>query len=270
MKPTWESGDVKLYLGDCLEVLPTLEDGSVDAVVTDPPYSGLKGGTIIIGNSSVAAVKNLTVTVGDIWGANWNWITEAWNVARNAVMTFCSHSCICDARSAFPDEAKPICLLVWHKRNASPPIQNVPRFTDEYIWVMQKHPGLDWKKWQKTMFDIPKLPAGCMATERILKPNSGKALHPTQKPVELMERLLDVQPESVLDPFMGLGTTGVACVKTGRKFIGIEIDEGYFEIAKKRIMEAQMQPRLEGLGATAGRTPSRALETLPLFQEVKA
>ena len=51
----------------------------------------------------------------------------------------------------------------------------------------------------------------------------------------------------ILDPFMGSGTTGVACVKTGRNFIGIEIDEGYFKIAEKRIAEAQMQPRLEGL-----------------------
>jgi len=51
----------------------------------------------------------------------------------------------------------------------------------------------------------------------------------------------------IVDPYLGSGTTGVACVKTGRKFIGIEIDEGNFEIAKKRIMEAQMQPRLEGI-----------------------
>jgi len=55
------------------------------------------------------------------------------------------------------------------------------------------------------------------------------------------------QSATVLDPFMGSGTTGVACVKTGRNFIGIEIDEGYFKIAEKRIAEAQMQPRLEGL-----------------------
>ncbi len=72
--------------------------------------------------------------------------------------------------------------------------------------------------------------------------------HPTQKPETLMRHILESIPDvSILDPFMGSGTTGVACVQTGRKFIGIEIDPGYFEIAVKRIETAMMQPRLEGL-----------------------
>lgn len=71
--------------------------------------------------------------------------------------------------------------------------------------------------------------------------------HPTQKPVGLMVWCLGYLPDDVacvLDPFMGSGTTGVACVQTGRKFIGVEIDPGYFEVAKKRISEAQLQMRL--------------------------
>ena len=72
--------------------------------------------------------------------------------------------------------------------------------------------------------------------------------HPTQKPIALMIWLLErVAGDVILDPFMGSGTTGVACVKTGRRFIGIEIHEPYFDIAVKRISEAQMQPRLEGM-----------------------
>ena len=72
--------------------------------------------------------------------------------------------------------------------------------------------------------------------------------HPTTKPLWLMKRLVSVSTnlgDVILDPFMGSGTTGVACVQTGRKFIGIEIDEKYFEIAKKRIQEAQLQLRME-------------------------
>ena len=72
-------------------------------------------------------------------------------------------------------------------------------------------------------------------------------LHPTQKPVALLEYLIRTytnEGDTVLDFTMGSGTTGVACVKTGRNFIGIEIDEGYFAIAEKRIEEAQAQPRL--------------------------
>ena len=72
--------------------------------------------------------------------------------------------------------------------------------------------------------------------------------HPTQKPVPLMRWCMDrakVQPgETVLDPFMGSGTTGVACIRTGRKFIGIEIDEGYFQIARKRLENELAQGRL--------------------------
>lgn len=66
--------------------------------------------------------------------------------------------------------------------------------------------------------------------------------HPTQKPVRLLERIIALvtQPgDTIFDPFMGSGTTGVACVQTGRNFIGCEIDPGYFEIAKRRIAEAQ-------------------------------
>lgn len=78
--------------------------------------------------------------------------------------------------------------------------------------------------------------------------HEGMYRHPTEKPVPVLLRLAEMLTKdggTVLDPFMGSGTTGVACVQTGRRFIGIEIDEGYFEIAKQRISEAQMQPRLE-------------------------
>jgi len=72
-------------------------------------------------------------------------------------------------------------------------------------------------------------------------------VHPTEKPADLIRQILNCATsigDAALDPFMGSGTTGVACVQTGRKFIGIEIDPGYFEIAKKRISEAQLQTRI--------------------------
>ena len=72
--------------------------------------------------------------------------------------------------------------------------------------------------------------------------------HPTQKPVTLLKAIIEDytnESDTIFDPFMGSGTTGVACVQTGRNFIGIEIDPDYFKIAERRIKEAQMQPRLE-------------------------
>jgi DNA modification methylase len=83
--------------------------------------------------------------------------------------------------------------------------------------------------------------------KQILKFSNDKGLHPTQKPIALMEYLIKTytnEGETVLDFTMGSGTTGVACVNTGRDFIGIELDEGYFNLAKNRIKEAQSQGRL--------------------------
>ena len=81
----------------------------------------------------------------------------------------------------------------------------------------------------------------------MIKQKPEKRYHPTQKPLALMTWIVEnyTNPtDTILDPFMGSGTTGVACVQTGRNFIGIEKDRGYYEIAEKRIKEAQMQLRL--------------------------
>ena len=98
-------------------------------------------------------------------------------------------------------------------------------------------------KWRelKTMYDIPGVPGGCIGNERI-RNRDGTSAHPTQKPVRLMNHLVNLDGiGSVLAPFMGSGTTGVACAQLGRKFIGIEIDPDYFEIARKRIETAYAQ-----------------------------
>lgn len=76
-----------------------------------------------------------------------------------------------------------------------------------------------------------------MATERITE-DGGRAVHPAQKPVELMEILVGCVPMSAIDPYMGTGTTGVACVRLGRKFIGVEIERKYFDTACRRIEAA--------------------------------
>lgn len=105
--------------------------------------------------------------------------------------------------------------------------------------------------WRETGMRYPLSVVWCSSKERSSdNVHITRKVHPTQKPVLLYEYLVKTYTdtrETVLDFTMGSGTTGVACVQTGRRFIGIEIDEGYFEIAKQRIIEAQMQPRLEGM-----------------------
>lgn len=236
MTPDWisDDGSVQLYCGDCLQVLPTLS--GVDAVVTDPPYPKLTGGHRRDFSGGVCERRATTESVGLPWGGSLAWTESAWNASRFGAVVFCSYHSVADVRAAFGN-AKPMCLLTWYKRNSPPTGKNLPRYTTEFAWGFNKSPGLKWDALKTTMFDIPSLPAGCMAVERVLN-EDGTTAHPTQKPVRLIEEILAIDPESVLDPFMGSGTTGVACVKTGRKFIGIELDPGYFEIAKKRIQKA--------------------------------
>lgn len=235
---------VDLRLGDCLELMRDIPAGSVDAVITDPPYPDLIGGYDLskINNPNwVGVAHNEAKTVGDEWEASLEWVTEAKRIAKYGVMVFCTHHSIPEVAFAFQDWRR-VMLLTWYKRNAPPTGKNVPRFTCEYIWCFAKQPGIKWDNFDSTMIDMPKLASGCMASaERVVVGPTKQAAHPTQKPVALMEKLLVGGIESVLDPFMGSGTTGVACVKLNRNFIGMEIDPTYFAIAQKRIADAQAQ-----------------------------
>lgn len=227
----------RLILGDCLEILPTLEVGSVDAVVTDPPYPGLKGGLVHMGGG-VAPAEQPTVTVGTPWGDNLNALALARIIVRFGALAFCSWHSV--GRMSEVLGGEPVGLVTWYKRNAQMSFRNRPHYCCEYIWLIEYAPGLEWREIE-TLYDIPGLPAGCFASERIL--DGKRAAHPAQKPVELMRRLVRAVPHgaTVLDPYMGTGTTGVACAQLGRDFIGIEIDPDYFAIAEKRIREAEAQ-----------------------------
>ncbi len=239
---TFLDGAVRLILGDCRDVLPTL--GKVDAVVTDPPYLGLKGGVVHRRYGGVAAKSISSISVGDAWNASLDWVPLVEHAATKAVAVFCNYSFIADLRSAFSLEA--VSLAVWHKVNAAPAINNVPRQTTEFIWLFKAGPNVRWRSITDTLFSVNSANAGCVSNgERWIEPD-GRASHPTQKPVAIMEpfvALIDPN-ETILDPFMGSGTTGVAAVKLGRRFIGIEIEPKYFDIACRRIEEATRQPDL--------------------------
>ncbi len=234
------SDSVRLILGDCREVLPTL--GRVDAVVTDPPYIGLAGGLSYKTSSGVAAKRQSSVTIGDPWGASTDWMLPAWEACQYGLICFCTYHGVDVYKRALP--ARPIGLVTWHKPNAPQAVRNVPRATTELIWLFEKAPGLNWKAIDTGLVVMPMLSAGCVSTgERILA-DDGSAAHQAQKPLALMRWLLGVGGTTILDPFMGSGTTGVAAVKLGRRFIGIEIEEKYFDIACRRIQAALDAPDL--------------------------
>ena len=244
MQADWTSDDgaIRLYCADCLQVLPELEAGSVDAVVTDPPYEGMKGGTEILGNSGVAKKRHRSMTVGNELGDAAG-LVECRRIARYGAIAFCSHHWIEKCRRLL--DGKPKGLVTWYKRNSPPPVCNVPWFSCEWAWAVQYAPGIRWRK-LKTHFDIPMLQAGCFAAERIC--NDGRSVHPTQKPVALIQALLLPGMDSVCDPYMGLATTIVACIRTGRRAIGIEREKKYFDVAVERCKaELNRHPLLDAI-----------------------
>jgi site-specific DNA-methyltransferase (adenine-specific)/modification methylase len=197
-------GNATLYLGDCRDILPTL--GKVDAVVTDPPFGlgdKMQGGT---------------------WGAKegfkemLSWDSEAPQTETLLSIIALGKSAVLWGGNYFGLPASRG-WLVWDKSNAVPTMADV-----ELAWTNLDRPA---KRFRGL---VGRVEYG----------------HPTQKPLDLMKWTIAQidhchAVETILDPFMGSGTTGVAAVQMGRKFIGIEREPKYFDIACKRIEDAQRQ-----------------------------
>ena len=218
-------GDCTLMLGDCREILPTL--GKVDAVVTDPPYGlgessknfASRGKPVNAGHSRSRAIARAT----DYGRAEWDNETADDAVA----MAVASSRWSIVFGGNYYDLPPTSCWLVWDKLNGDNDFADCE---------------LAWTNLPKAVRRIRFLWKGCMRRERDIERQ-----HPTQKPVDVMKWCIEHLPEpnrTILDPFMGSGTTGVAAVKLGRKFIGIEIEPKYFDIACRRIEAAYRQPDL--------------------------
>ena len=216
----------KLWQGDCLELMKNIPDGSVDMILTDPPY-----GMNLTPQRKTSKFNGAKIENDD----NLEWTDDFFNSCFRVLpqkdccaFFFCSHHSV----GAFIKSGKKAGfdvknLLVWNK---------------------------DWfgigNNWRPNYELILLLTKGKFKTKSNNKSNiltyrrlaGTKMVHPTEKVVSLLEELI-VEPDYynhvILDPFMGSGTTGVACANTNRNFIGIEMDETYFNIAKQRIAEAE-------------------------------
>jgi len=204
-------GNQRLILGDCLQVMPTL--GRFDAVVTDPPYG-------IVADE--AAAKNKGKCGWTDYGES-QWDRERPPPAIFAAMLDCSKEQVIWGGNYFTDFLPPsMRWLIWDKGQRDFSLADF-----EMAWTSQQKAA--------RAFDYP----------RALALKDGKQ-HPTQKPVALMEWCLGFLPDAktILDPFMGSGTTLVACQRMGRHGTGIELDPDYFDIACRRADEAARQPDL--------------------------
>ncbi len=247
-------GDATLYHGDCLEILPSL--GEVDAIVTDPPYSSggqfrsekarptteKYGGWSHSPNEtrkpsafySAFSGDNKDTRVFMAWSKTW--LDAAFRIARDGAYI----SVTTDWRQlpAITDVIQYAGwtwrgLIVWDKRIGRPVAGRYRNHVEYLVWGSRG--GFEGNKSVYTDTIYSECP-----------PTHSNRVHVTEKPVGLIEHALSVVllPSTVLDPFMGSGTTGVACANLGRKFIGIEIERQYFDIACKRIQAAYNQPRL--------------------------
>ena len=201
-------GNATLYMADCRDVLPTLP--KVDAVITDPPY-GIETGVKKCGGSRSLA-----------WGEQtWDAATDQEGVelaialAPVAIVWGGNYYRLPPTR----------CWLLWDKCQPEE-------------WYSTAHAEMAWTSMDKNT-----------RTWRMSQVQAYGAMdkqHPSQKPLGLMEWCIKHanNPQTILDPFMGSGTTGVACMNLGRQFIGIEREPKYFDIACRRIEDAQRQGRL--------------------------
>ncbi len=261
-----DGGNIKLFCGDCLEILPTLEAGSVDAVVTSPPYDNMRTyggqwkvdlptvGKLLHASCADGAAVAMVIQDGTENGAKTGttarttcaWMDAGWNLWETCIWN----------RPGTPG-------AWWNKRF---------RVDHEFVLIFVK--GERLAHFDKSSLAVPakyagEMPWGKMTTrttdgrlvENERKPNAEfkcrgtvwtnqkssyerdalKSQHPATFPNSIaidLASCFSATDSTILDPFMGSGTTGVACVKTGRKFIGIELDRGYFDIAVKRIENA--------------------------------
>lgn len=203
-------GDATLYCGDCMDVLPLI--GKVDAVITDPPYGINRDGQ-----------KRTTGGNGGRKGYDF----RGWDGERPTAEVFdailrCSDKHVIWGGNYFADLLPPTMRwLVWDKG------QRIAQSDGELAWTsMQQALRICTMNRVELMLD--------------------GASHPTQKPVRLMAWTIDQvgAANTILDPFMGSGSTGVAAIQQGRSFIGIERDPAYFDIACKRIEQAVSQGQL--------------------------
>jgi len=214
-KPDWQHEGISLYLGDCREILPGL--AQVDACVTDPPY-GIGATTKAFQNpiqrgAAVCSSRDYGRTEWDNEPASPDIISACLSAAKWQVIFGGNYFALPPAR----------CWLVWDKMNGE----------NEYADCELAWTNLD-RAVRKLSF----------RWHGMIRDEAGERVHPTQKPVGVMAWAMSWLPDSrtILDPFMGSGTTGIACLRTGRRFIGIEREPTYFAAAVERFEKALSAP----------------------------
>lgn len=240
---------IQLFQGDCLEVLPKLPDGCIDMVMCDPPYgtTACKWDSIIplqlmweqlerLCKLNAAIVLTASQPFTSRLGySGISWLRYSWQWRKSRATGHLN-------AKRRPMKDLEDCLVFYAKQPTYNPQGLI--ICSRTVWNSRSHSlrgkttdptsvvtgGIQHKPYEQTSTNYPR--------QLLDIPSEGKTVHPTQKPVALMEYLIKTytnEGDRVLDFAMGSGTTGIACKNLGRRFVGIEIDKTYFEIAKERI-----------------------------------
>lgn len=243
----YEDERTELHGGDCLNVLADLNTATVDAVITDPPYSS---GGMVRGDRAGASTKSKYVTsqntqrdtIVDFTGDNrdqrayayWSalWMSEALRVTKpgGLILAFTDWRQLPATTDAIQAGGWVWRGVVpWYKPSARPQSGRFTNQCEYVVWGSAGGMGNDWT--------LPTFPGFYQASA----PRERE--HITQKPVDIMRAMLRIVPEGgwILDPFMGSGTTGVAAMLERRRFVGVEMSAHYQQVAERRIREAQGQ-----------------------------
>ena len=244
--------NIKLLHGDCLEEMKNIADNSVDLIVTDPPYWHKKSPGKPYSQRKQCNTESKFSNSGlySQDGYMMKGMSDFNEGYINAIMhefkrlckimncyIFCNETQVPYYAMWAEQNGYMFSILVWRKPLS---IINKNRFSQNIEFIVRVYDyGTGLNRLETNYF-----------YDRVKdsKPLSGKSkIHPVQKPVELISQFIELsskEEDIILDPFIGSGTTGVACINTNRNFIGIELDDNYYNIAKKRIEEASNNKQL--------------------------
>lgn len=224
---------------DCFEVLKEIPDHSIDLILTDPPYNLAKYST---GNMHFdwRADRINDLQPWDLTALDPSELVSEFKrilSPRGNIFIFCSYNLIGEYHKAFDPVFDTFQFMVWHKTNPVPNFRKSSFLNSCELIVACWNKGHTWNfTSQNDMHNF--IECGiCMGSERI-KDEQGKNLHATQKPLAILEKIVKIasdRSDIVLDCFNGVGSTGEAALKLGRKYIGIEIDKKFVEATKKRL-----------------------------------
>ncbi len=229
----------KIINGDCFEVMKEIPDQSIDLILTDPPYNLAKYST---GNMKFdwRAEINNDVAQWDEEPLEPSKLVEEFKrilKPTGNIFIFCSYNLLGDYHKAFDPVFDTFQFMTWHKTNPIPNIRKSSFLNSCELIVCCWNKGHTWNfTKQNEMHNFIESPI-CMGKERV-KLKNGKNAHPTQKPIKVLEHIIKIasnEGDVVLDCFNGVASTGIAALKNGRKYIGIEIDKSFIDLSEERI-----------------------------------